>query len=659
MRGQPLPIRSILWLTISALTVIIALLVGREMYVEWHQLKKIESLKDATAFSDRLFDATDKLSVERDVAFAMLHSPDHQDIDDLHARLTESRRDTDAAFSDTAAFIGQYPFPELSDLWKSIETKMAGIRTLRGEIDQAMALPKAQRQNEMAERWYGTVTELTTQAQDLWAAFIRHFTDINPIVTQHLRYKHFMLTISDYTSRERALIGKLLVENADATPEETGQLLRWQGMIALSWKMSQVLADQSGLYAQVGPAFKDAESHYQTMYDMVRDIFYIQGGGHGAAYPISTDLWFELSTQSADSLNTLKEVSKDAKHTYLDRLVNEGKQAITLHLAILIFALGTCAYCFFVISRRVINPINAMIKALLDATEGKPVSFVAPADRQDEIGKLAHVLYAFQKNAEEIKHTAIMLENYTHALERSNKELDDFAYIASHDLKEPLRGIHNHSRFLLEDNEGKLDPDSVSKLNRLVALSQRMEHLISDLLYFSRLGRQEMAFQSTDLNEVIRDIENTLDVFLTEHHAHISVPEPLPTITCDKVRISEVFRNLVTNGVKYNDKPEKMVEIGFLENHAFSDGNLLKNVFYVRDDGRGIPPEFHEEIFRIFRRLQSSTNQPEDGTGVGLTFVKKIIERHGGRIWLESQPGAGSTFYFTLVGEVYDTATGA
>src|SRR5262249_503312 len=131
------------------------------------------------------------------------------------------------------------------------------------------------------------------------------------------------------------------------------------------------------------------------------------------------------------------------------------------------------------------------------------------------------------------------LLRYMSDLERSNKELDDFAYIASHDLKEPLRGIHNHSRFLLEDNEANLYKDSEDRLHRLVYLTQRMEKLVNDLLYFSRLGRQDLAIQKTDLNEVVHDIETMIDVFLTERHAKIIVPKPLPSLTCDKTRITE------------------------------------------------------------------------------------------------------------------------
>jgi light-regulated signal transduction histidine kinase (bacteriophytochrome) len=245
------------------------------------------------------------------------------------------------------------------------------------------------------------------------------------------------------------------------------------------------------------------------------------------------------------------------------------------------------------------------------------------------------------------KEAELALATYTHALERSNKELDDFAYIASHDLKEPLRGIHNHSRFLLEDNTDKLDEESVGRLNRLVFLSQRMERLVNDLLYFSRLGRQELAIQAADLNIVIADIESTLEHFLGERSARIVTAEKLPVVTCDKPRVTELFRNLITNAVKYNDKAEPTVEIGYLPSKSGPDGAVRKKVFFVRDNGLGIQPEFHQEIFRIFKRLQAS-KEPEEGTGVGLTFVKKIVERHGGEIWLESEPGKGTTFYFTL-----------
>jgi PAS domain S-box-containing protein len=239
------------------------------------------------------------------------------------------------------------------------------------------------------------------------------------------------------------------------------------------------------------------------------------------------------------------------------------------------------------------------------------------------------------------------LQAYTDDLERSNADLDEFAYIASHDLKEPLRGMHNHSRFLLEDYEKVLDEDGVRRLNRIVKLSQRMEKLVNDLLYFSRIGRQQLAIKRTDVHAVVKDVVSTMELYLEERQAKVLVEGPLPEVVCDQLRLTEVYRNLITNAVKYNDKPEPVVTIGHVARLGSESGRPVRDVYFVRDNGKGIPKEFHEDIFRIFKRLEKPQDT-DDGTGAGLTFVRKIIGRHDGDVWLESEIGQGTTFYFTL-----------
>jgi two-component system sensor kinase FixL len=232
------------------------------------------------------------------------------------------------------------------------------------------------------------------------------------------------------------------------------------------------------------------------------------------------------------------------------------------------------------------------------------------------------------------------------ALARSNQELDEFAYVASHDLKEPLRGLANNASFLKQDCATELSPAGIKRLDRMIFLCKRMDRLVDDLLYFSRLGRQQLAIQPTDLNDVIKDVETMLEATLHEQHATIVVPRRLPTIRCDLPRITELFRNLITNAIKYNNSERKHVEIGWSE-RPVPGGAAPQRVFHVRDNGIGIPEEFHREVFRIFKRL----NREDDalkGTGVGLAFVEKIVERHNGSIWIESKPGAGTTFHFTL-----------
>jgi light-regulated signal transduction histidine kinase (bacteriophytochrome) len=223
---------------------------------------------------------------------------------------------------------------------------------------------------------------------------------------------------------------------------------------------------------------------------------------------------------------------------------------------------------------------------------------------------------------------------------QSNRELDDFAYIASHDLKEPLRGISSYAAFLQEDYGDRLDAEGLSRLKTVSRLSQRMDSLIDTLLHYSRVGRLELAYKRVDLNEVLRDVTESLRVRLAELNVEIRIPRPLPVEYCDRALVGEVFQNLITNAAKYNDKPEKWVEVGF---HEHANGNI----YFVRDNGIGIPLRHQDAIFRIFKRLHGR-DKFGGGTGAGLTIVRKIIERHHGRLWLESTEGEGTTFFFTL-----------
>lgn len=272
-----------------------------------------------------------------------------------------------------------------------------------------------------------------------------------------------------------------------------------------------------------------------------------------------------------------------------------------------------------------------------------------PAEGEKEFVGVLRDLTVRKRQEASLRETLGQLAAYAANLERSNQELDDFAYIASHDLKEPLRGIHNHSRFLLEDFAERLDDDGKRRLDRLVHLSQRMEKLVNDLLYFSRIGRMDLAVRSTDIAATLREVVSTLEQFLEEHNARVVLATDLPEITCDSVRVSEVFRNLVVNAVRYNDSAEKIVNVGYLSSHADEAGRTRTGVHFVQDNGKGIASEFHEDIFKMFKRLERGND--DGGTGAGLTFVRKIVQRHGGHIWLQSEPGKGTTFFFTLAPE--------
>ena len=257
---------------------------------------------------------------------------------------------------------------------------------------------------------------------------------------------------------------------------------------------------------------------------------------------------------------------------------------------------------------------------------------------------------------QQLRFYAAELQGRNADLTRSNQELDDFAYIASHDLKEPLRGLHNYATFLIEDYHDKLDDAGRAKLETLQTLTQRMDSLLDSLLEFSRVGRLSFAFMETDLQELVAEVLDSLRITIQERSVEVRIPRPLPRVRCDRVRIGEVFRNFITNALKYNDKATPWIELGFRTSHELpsavpedraNNTNAEGLTFYVRDNGIGIRDKHFEGIFRIFKRLHGR-DKFGGGTGVGLTIIKKIVERHGGRVWLESELGVGTTFYFTL-----------
>jgi len=237
-------------------------------------------------------------------------------------------------------------------------------------------------------------------------------------------------------------------------------------------------------------------------------------------------------------------------------------------------------------------------------------------------------------------------------LGRSNKELEDFAYMVSHDLKGPLKGIVNYSNALVQDYSEQLGAEGRAHLETLQRLSKRMEDLIETLLYYSRISRLEFTPKKTDLARLLDDVLDSLHLTVKESGANISVPRLLPVVECDSVRVGEVFTHLIENAIKYNDKQEKNVEIGYRE--AKGAGRAARDIndnntptFYIRDNGVGISAEDQEKVFTLYKRLHP-IGEFGEGTGAGLTIVRKIIEKHGGEIRLESQPGEGTTIFFTL-----------
>ncbi|MBI4846491.1 MAG: HAMP domain-containing protein, partial [Candidatus Omnitrophica bacterium] len=225
-------------------------------------------------------------------------------------------------------------------------------------------------------------------------------------------------------------------------------------------------------------------------------------------------------------------------------------------------------------------------------------------------------------------------------LETKNKELDDFNHIISHDLKEPLRAIHAFSRFIEVDFKEHLSEKSRYYLEKIQGNALKMQELIEGLREISSLGHSTAVFRIADSRKIVRDVVDRFEYQIKDKNARVIIAENMPEIFCDPVRIAEVFANLISNALKFSDKNLTVVEIGGIDKNKHCE-------FYVKDNGQGIEPEYFEKIFEIFQRLGRKEDYAE-GTGIGLSIAKKIIEMHCGRIWVNSELGKGTVFYFTL-----------
>ncbi len=269
---------------------------------------------------------------------------------------------------------------------------------------------------------------------------------------------------------------------------------------------------------------------------------------------------------------------------------------------------------------------------------------------EDRTLALREAIRSLQNEITERRRAEAALEKKTEELGRSNRELEQFAYVASHDLQEPLRMVTSYVQLLTRRYKGKLDSDADEFIRFAEDGAIRMWKLINDLLVYSRVGTQGKELEPTDCETALQQSLDNLKMAIEENGVLVT-RDPLPTVMADTPQLVQLFQNLLGNAIKFRrDEPPRI--------HVSASRNGDGWIFSVRDNGIGIAPEYAKRIFIIFQRLHS--REKYDGTGIGLAICQKIVERHGGRIWVESELGKGATFCFSLPGKgsfKYEQAT--
>jgi light-regulated signal transduction histidine kinase (bacteriophytochrome) len=313
-------------------------------------------------------------------------------------------------------------------------------------------------------------------------------------------------------------------------------------------------------------------------------------------------------------------------------MLSAGLPVVVVAVVELLMGIVTAA----VFVRTLVTPLHRMTAAAVSLAAGsRDVDIASLAARNDEIGDLARAVAVMVR---EISEREEKLTAQTAELTRSNQELAQFAYVASHDLQEPLRMVGSYLELLSRRYEGKLDNEAQEFIGFAVDGATRMKHLINDLLGYSRAGSNPLKLETVDIGEVLGPVLNTLALHIAETHADVEVG-PMPKLTGDALQLGRVFQNLVENALKYRSAAPPRIRIA-------AEPASVGWRFSVTDNGIGIDPRFREQIFEIFKRLHGREHY--SGTGIGLAVTKLVVERHGGRIWVEPAEGGGSIFLFTL-----------
>ena len=348
---------------------------------------------------------------------------------------------------------------------------------------------------------------------------------------------------------------------------------------------------------------------------------------------------------------------------HAERVLSLKQRLLSVALVGLLLTALAVSIATLWLTRTLLQPLARLTDAIDGLDINDPDQRIG-LDRDDEVGHLAR---AFDRLLSRLRRTTASRDRMEaeasrraraeRELKRSNQELEQFASVASHDLQEPLRTITSFLQLYLRRYGDGLDETATGYLNFAIDGARRMKLLIDDLLTFSRVGTRAQAFEPVDLNEIVAQVQADLSSRLTETDAHIEVSQ-LPKLLADRSQLAQLFSNLILNAIRYRGAAAPLIRIlakqikagaPIADRAADADDQQAQGpawVISVADNGIGIEPQYFERIFVIFQRLHTRSEYP--GTGIGLAVCQRIVERHGGRIWVDSGPNHGSVFSFSL-----------
>ncbi len=451
-------------------------------------------------------------------------------------------------------------------------------------------------------------------------------TGFADLVDMETSYRGFLLSgdeafLQPYLNGSAEVDGQL-AHLRELTADNPSQVERWHVIEA-------ILADWRQTVTEPGIALRrEVTAGRATQADLMRWV----ATGEGRRRFLAMRSTFDEALAVERSLLEQRQVEASDRRVRLLNLLTGGT----------VVAVGLGLVLALALSVDLAGPVARLATTARQIADGQLDRRIR-LQRGDEIGLAAA---AFDRMAEQLQAMIVRSEASARELARSNADLEQFAYVASHDLQEPLRAVVSYLQLLERRYSGQLDDRAEKYIGYAVDGGKRMQTLISDLLTYSRVGRRDVAVAPVDTNLVLDRVTASLRLAIEESGAEVT-HDPLPTVVGDGTQLTQLFQNLVGNAIKFRGEAAPRIHISAERQSASaSDPQHGAWIFSVRDNGIGIAPEYRERVFVLFQRLHGRDEY--SGTGIGLAVCKRIVERHGGTLWVDDTPGGGTTFRFTI-----------
>ena len=654
--------------TISAITT--TLLIWLTASIWWDAYLQREDARQilaSTTTADFILDSANDWARERSLTYSALNSEAPTPAAERDV-IRENRELTDEAFKNATERLGDSMPERTVGILSRTVNLFDQIRVLRREIDAALLVPRGERDTRLAARWFPAITNLITSAQQLEAAArYRPKTAVREIETQQI-VKHEVWVMSEFASREQALIAGALAAERKLSVQDVNRLSRFRGRIEQAWTMIEAHADDPNADADVVAEIKQVQENYFDAFEQSRAPI-ISAGILGDPYPVAAPEWFSQSDAAIAPILAMAQVLGEAIRRAAIELDAKSTRRLWIDTILIVVTFALAAVSLWIVFAQIVWPLSRITVSMAALAGGDKEAEVPGTERYGEIGEMARAVQVFkdtvEQKTEEVFEAYAKLSDLNENLEEmvrqrtreaeaardeaieASKTKTEFLANMSHELRTPLNATIGYSEILLDEAEEQGLNQFIPDLKRIQSAGRHLLSLINDILDISKIeaGKIEVHAETFDVRQLVHEVANTTQALATTNNNEVVVelPDDLGEMHSDVTKVRQGLFNLLSNACKFTENGT--ATLGAARERG-TDGEWVE--FSVSDNGIGMMPDQLEKVFESFTQADYSTTRLYGGTGLGLTITKTFCQLLGGGITVTSEEGKGSKFTICL-----------